>query len=184
MARTVMMYALVFAVGMGCGEAQHVDTRALPTTDSIQMPSWAARPPDRVHGPPNAPVTNAPATVDGMMVASPGGTPPRGPQWQPQILGGEGEDRPVDRLLRTHHGEQVIEHMDLHGAPVMDALQSLARTGNFSLVFSEDVGDRMVDLDLREVTLAQAFRAVLLAAHLGAEVSEAGVVQITPAPGD
>lgn len=85
---------------------------------------------------------------------------------------------PVDRLLAQHRGRRRLTQLALRDAPVTDTLRMFAELGGFNVVFSDEVPNRRVSVQLRDVTLASAFRTVLASAHLGAVVEGDNIVQV------
>jgi hypothetical protein len=90
------------------------------------------------------------------------------------------ERDPVDVLLGARRGARRIQALELRDAPVADTLRMFADMGGFNVVFADEVGDRRVTLRLRGVSLASAFRTVLSAAHLGANVVGGEIVEVRP----
>ncbi len=91
------------------------------------------------------------------------------------------ERDPVDALVASRHGRRRLRSFTLRDAPVGETLRMFAELGDFNVVVTDEVGDRRVTLTLRDVSLLAAFRAVLSAAHLGAEVVGGEVVEVRPA---
>ncbi len=86
---------------------------------------------------------------------------------------------PVRRLLVRRGGR--IRNLSLHRAPVDDTLRMFADMGRFNVVIPAEVGARRVTLDLRDVSLAGAFQAVLASARLEATVIADDIVQVMAA---
>lgn len=90
------------------------------------------------------------------------------------------ERDPVDELLRRR-GRNRIRTLSLHQAPVDDTLRMFAGMGRFNVVIPGELGSRKVSLELRNVTLASAFRAVLVSAKLDARVVTDDIIEIRTA---
>jgi len=85
---------------------------------------------------------------------------------------------PVDRMLTRRGGRARIQSITLRQAPVDDTLQMFASLGRFNVVVPEQVHGRKVTLQLRNVSVAGAFRAVLRAAGLEAHVVAEDIVEV------
>ncbi len=171
--RVATMLAAVAVAFSACAEAQRpapVDAHA--TAGSMNMPAWAG-------GHPAEAAVPAQPYLEGVAVAAPVGRPAPDARWRTRRIGDVTESDPVDELLRVHRGDRRVGAMSLRDAPVTDTLRMFAEMGALDLVFADGTADRRVTLDLRDVTLAEAFRAVLAAAHLGAVVDN-GVMQVGP----
>lgn len=178
---TAVTVVVTVAMGspMGCAEVPQPAPRIAPS-EVPARPTWETQRGDGVTVPSRS-AASGPVFMEGVAVAGPVDNGPPGARWQTRTLGGPTESNPVDELLRGHHGERSVGEMHLRDAPVTDTLRMFAEMGGFNLVFSDNVGDRRVTLDLRDVPMAAAFRTVLSAAHLGAEASGADILEVGPA---
>jgi len=86
------------------------------------------------------------------------------------------EPDPVGRLLRR--SKRRVRNLSLHQAPVDDTLRMLADMGRFNVVVVSEVGSVKVSVDLRDVSLEGAFRAVLASAHLEARLLADDIVEV------
>lgn len=84
---------------------------------------------------------------------------------------------PLQQFLRLR-GRKRIESLSLQRAPVDQTLRMLADMGRFNLVFVDDTADRRVTLELRDVSLADAFQAVLASAGLEGRVMGDNIVTV------
>lgn len=57
----------------------------------------------------------------------------------------------------------------------------MAEIGDFSIVIPDGAADREITIDLRDVSLGTAMRAILASAHLEASGLGDGVVAVQPA---
>ena len=86
---------------------------------------------------------------------------------------------PVDVVLSR--GRRRVRNLSLHQAPVDDTLRMFATMGRFNVVIPGELGSRKVSIELRDVSLAGAFRAVLATARLEARVVADNILEVRPA---
>ena len=95
-------------------------------------------------------------------------------------IAAEPERDPVDVML-GHRGRRRVRTLSFHQAPAREALRAMASIGDFSIVIPDGVADRPITVELRDVSLATAMRAILAAANLEASGLGDGVVAIRAA---
>lgn len=109
----------------------------------------------------------------------PASTALRGPPRETVSIAQPPRRDPVDAVLAR--SRRRIGNLSLHQAPVDETLKMFASMGRFNVVMPGEVGGRKVSLELRNVSLAGAFRAVLASASLEARVVADDILEVRPA---
>jgi len=91
----------------------------------------------------------------------------------------EPERDPIDVML-GHRAQRRMRTLSFHQAPAREALRAMAELGDFSIVIPDGVADRPITVDLRNVTLGTALRAILAAASLEASGLGDRVIAVRP----
>ncbi len=142
-----------FVLGVACGGANESQEPACAAAvDDPELPAWAH--------------PSAPPTATAMP------PPPR----ETVRIEAPPEPDPVGRLLRR--SQRRVKNLSLHQAPVDDTLRMLADMGRFNVVIVSEVGSRKVSVDLKNVSLEGAFRAVLASAQLEARLLADDIVEV------
>jgi hypothetical protein len=140
------------ALGVACGGASESQEPTFPTANDVEAPAWSH--------------PSATSTATSMTA------PPR----ETVRIETPAEPDPVGRLLRRSQGR--VKNLSLHQAPVDDTLRMLADMGRFNVVIVSEVGSRKVSVDLKDVSLEGAFRAVLASAQLEARWLADDIVEV------
>lgn len=140
------------ALGVACGGPSEPQEPTCPAIDDVETPAWTH--------PSATPTTTAMSA------------PPR----ETVRIEAPAEPDPVGRLLRR--SRRRVRNLSLHQAPVDDTLRMLADMGRFNVVLVSEVGSRKVSIDLKDVSLEGAFRAVLASAQLEARLLADDIVEV------
>jgi hypothetical protein len=167
--------AAVFALAAGCATGSAAMPRAQSASEcesaaDYRMPAWAE--PAR---------ETRDASPRGVTVARDEEPTPDVPLARTVRLIPDAQRDPVDAVLTGRGGRRRLGALNLRRAPVDETLRMFATVGRFNLVFTDDVAGRQVTLDLRDVSVDQAFRAVLAAAHLDVDVVAGNVLAVRAA---
>lgn len=154
----LVLAGLVFEAGCAGAQREPRDPRPAETLENgfTTLPSWtrpdgAPAPATTLAGPPRETVSIRP--------------PPK--------------RDPVDVVLSR--SRRRIGNLSLHQAPVDETLKMFASMGRFNVVMAGEIGSRKVSLELQNVTLAGAFRAVLASARLEARVLNDDILEVRAA---